>query len=62
VSSVEPRGVELGLVLDAGVHLEHLPDRHGSVGGRREAELHAQGAVLALCWGAGRKIDKLIHN
>ena len=45
---VEPDGVELGLVLDAGVHLEHLSDGHGGIGGGRQRELHPQSPVLPL--------------
>lgn len=45
---VEPGGVELSLVLDAGVHLEHLSDGHGGVGGGRQRELHPQSPVLPL--------------
>lgn len=46
--SVEPGGVELRLLLDAGVQLEHLSDGHGGIGGGRQGELHAQSPVLPL--------------
>lgn len=46
--SVEPRGIELSLLLDAGVQLEYFSDGHGGIGGGGQGELHAQSLVLPL--------------
>ena len=55
--SVEPGRVELRLVPDAGVHLQHLPDGHGGVRGGRQGEVHPQGPVFTL-WREGRRENR----
>lgn len=47
--SAEPGGVQLGLLLDARVHLQHFANGHGGVGRRRERKIHLQSSVFAFC-------------
>ena len=57
-ASAEPGGVQLGLVLDAGIHFKHFANGHGRVGRRRERKIHLQSSVFAFCQARKETTDR----
>ena len=61
-ASAEPGGVQLGLVLDAGIHFKHFTNGHGRVGRRRERKIHLQSSVFAFCQARKETADRKVRQ